>query len=102
MAEPIDVPVVLPLQLPGVAPQENPPAAQQDAEPQLQPQAQPVEVRWFYAVFLKHLEISLATITADRREYRAFRYIILHFSDQPAGCLVLNRLIMGELSLSWF
>ncbi len=56
MAEPmVDVPVILPPQLPYVAQQENPPAAQQDAEPQLQLQAQPVEVRWFYAVFLNIL-----------------------------------------------
>ncbi len=51
MVKPIDLPVVLPPQLPDVAPQENPPAAQQNAEPQ----SQPVEVRWFYAVFLNIL-----------------------------------------------
>ncbi len=43
----------------------------------------------------KHFEIPSGATKADRREYRVFGYFMLHFSDQPAGCLDLNRLIIG-------
>ncbi len=42
----------------------------------------------------QHFEIPSGAIKADRREYRVFSYFMLHFSDHPAGCLVLNRLII--------
>ncbi len=42
----------------------------------------------------QHFEIPSGAIRADRHEYHVFSYFMLHFSDQPAGCLVLNRLII--------
>ncbi len=42
----------------------------------------------------QHFEIPSGAIKADRCEYRVFSYFMLHFLDQPAGCLVLNRLII--------
>ncbi len=50
----------------------------------------------------QHFEIPSGAIKADRREYRVFSYFMLHFSDQPVGCLVLNRLIIWARIFSMF
>lgn len=94
MAEPVDVPVVLPQQL--VQQGGNPPVAEPvqpiNAEPELQPPAaQPVEVRYYSCIRMRCLafmfnpftakDVSLVFTLVDARRF----YSSMEKSWQPSG-----------------